>query len=59
LQLEAAAVPPSPAQIQKAKDSGNMLLGSPQQGKMRVEFQGIHSTIAAAWVDCQRATPFP
>jgi hypothetical protein len=31
-------VPPSPAQIQKAKDAGNMLLRPPQQGKVRVEF---------------------
>ena len=31
-------VPPSPAQIQKAKDAGKMLLRPPQEGKMRVEF---------------------
>lgn len=31
-------VPPSPEQIQKAKDAGKMLLRPPQQGKARVEF---------------------
>jgi hypothetical protein len=31
-------VPPSPAQIQTAKDAGNMLLRPPQQGLVRVEF---------------------
>ena len=31
-------VPPSPEQIQKAKDAGNMRLQPPQQGKVRVEF---------------------
>ena len=31
-------VPPTPAQIQKAKDAGKMLLRPPQQGKLRVEF---------------------
>jgi len=31
-------VPPSPAQIQKAKDAGRMLMRPPQQGKVRVEF---------------------
>jgi hypothetical protein len=31
-------VPPSPAQIQKAKDAGKMMLRPPQQGKVRVEF---------------------
>jgi hypothetical protein len=31
-------VPPSPEQIQKAKDAGNMMLRPPQAGKMRVEF---------------------
>jgi hypothetical protein len=32
-------VPPSPALVQKAKDSGNMLLRPPTQGAMRVEFK--------------------
>lgn len=32
-------VPPAPALIQKAKDSGNMLLRPPAQGTMRVEFK--------------------
>jgi len=31
-------VPPTPAQIQKAKDADKMLLRPPQQGKLRVEF---------------------
>jgi hypothetical protein len=31
-------VPPSPEQIQKAKDGGNMQLRAPQQGRVRVEF---------------------
>jgi hypothetical protein len=31
-------VPPNPAQVQKAKDAGNMRLSPPQQGKVRVEF---------------------
>jgi hypothetical protein len=31
-------VPPSPGQIQQAKDKGNMLLRPQPQGKMRVEF---------------------
>jgi hypothetical protein len=31
-------VPPDPAQIQKAKDAGNMRVGPPQQGNVRVEF---------------------
>ena len=34
-------VPPSPEQVQKAKDAGNMVLRPPQQGKMRVEFPGF------------------
>jgi hypothetical protein len=32
-------VPPDPAQIQKAKDAGNMALRPQPDGKMRVEFQ--------------------
>jgi hypothetical protein len=32
-------VPPNPAQVQKAKDAGNMLLRPPADGKMRVEFR--------------------
>jgi len=31
-------VPPSPAQIQKAKDAGKMRVSPPQQGKARIEF---------------------
>ena len=31
-------VPPNPAQIQKAKDAGKMMMRPPQQGKVRVEF---------------------
>jgi len=31
-------VPPNPAQVQKAKDAGHMVLRPLQQGKMRVEF---------------------
>jgi len=31
-------VPPSPAQIQKAKDAGKMRVNPPQQGKARIEF---------------------
>jgi hypothetical protein len=31
-------VPPAPAQIQKAKDAGSMVMRPPQQGKVRVEF---------------------
>jgi hypothetical protein len=31
-------VPPTPAQVQKAKDAGNMLMRPPQQGIVRVEF---------------------
>ena len=31
-------VPPNPAQIQKAKDAGNMLVRPPADGKLRVEF---------------------
>ena len=34
-------VPPSPEQIQKAKDAGNMLVRPPQAGKVRVEFPGF------------------
>jgi hypothetical protein len=32
-------VPPNPAQIQKVKDAGNMLLRPPSDGKVRVEFR--------------------
>jgi hypothetical protein len=32
-------VPPNPAQVQKAKDAGNMLLRPPADGKLRVEFR--------------------
>ena len=32
-------VPPDPAQVQKAKDAGNMLLRPPADGKLRVEFR--------------------
>jgi hypothetical protein len=32
-------VPPNPAQIQKAKDAGNMLVRPPSEGKVRVEFR--------------------
>ena len=32
-------VPPNPAQIQKAKDAGNMQLRPPTEGKVRVEFR--------------------
>jgi len=32
-------VPPNPAQIQKAKDAGNMLLRPPAEGKVRIEFR--------------------
>lgn len=31
-------VPPNPAQVQKAKDAGKMVVRPPQQGKVRVEF---------------------
>jgi hypothetical protein len=37
-------VPPSPEQIQKAKDAGNMLVRPPQQGKMAVEFPNFIQT---------------
>lgn len=32
-------VPPDPAQVQKAKDAGNMLVRPPADGKLRVEFR--------------------
>ena len=31
-------VPPNPAQVQKAKDAGNMQVGPPAEGKVRVQF---------------------
>ena len=36
-------VPPNPAQIQKAKDAGNMLVHPPPDGKVRVEFRTMFS----------------
>jgi hypothetical protein len=38
VQLIHQYVPPNPAQVQKAKDAGKMVVRPPQQGKMRVEF---------------------
>lgn len=51
-------VPPSPTQIQKAKDAGNMAL-QPQQGNVRVEFQNFiqPSDMLAITVDAKAALP--
>ena len=50
-------VPPNPAQIQKAKDAGNMLLRPPPAGKVRVEFPDFvqPSDLMAIDVDAKAA----
>jgi hypothetical protein len=52
-------VPPSPAQIQKAKDAGNMALRPQPQGQVRVEFQNFiqPSDMLAITVDAKAALP--
>ena len=49
-------VPPNSAQVQKAKDAGNMRLSPPQQGKVRVEFPNFvqPSDLMAIDVGCRR-----
>ena len=52
-------VPPSPAQIQKAKDAGNMALRPQPQGQVRVEFQNFiqPSDMLAITVNAKAALP--
>ena len=52
-------VPPTPAQIQKAKDAGNMLLRQPQPGRVRLEFPGFvqPSDLLAIDVDAKAMLP--
>jgi len=52
-------VPPSPAQIQKAKDAGNMALRPQPQGQVRAEFQNFiqPSDMLAITVDAKAALP--
>jgi hypothetical protein len=52
-------VPPSPAQIQKAKDAGNMALRPQPQGQVRVEFQNFiqPSDMLEITVDAKAALP--
>lgn len=52
-------VPPSPAQLQQAKDAGNMTLRPQQQGQVRVEFQNFiqPSDMLAITVDANAALP--
>ena len=45
-------VPPSAAQIQKAKDAGKMRVNPPQQGKARIEFPDFVQPSDLLAIDC-------